>query len=996
MTDPAGEAGTIFLPVVADMKPFEKDVVEGSKKAVAEATKEFEKLPNAMHASGTKMGDELHTGATSKLPDTVKSIEKAGIDGGAAGGKGAATHFASSLRSGLGPAKEALSGLFSGMSSGLSGAAGEATGLLAGIGEMGAVAAGATGVGAIAIAAVLGAKKLYDLGGEWDELTDKIQLSTSLMSDQAADAADNISKLSTTTPSSPEELATVFSALQHAGELTGQTLDDLNVQIANYNRTHPDDPLNIRAFIQTMREFDVPAKEWGEHLDQLYVASKKTGIPLSDLVNLMKAAGPEAAALGLDFQQAAGLLGTFEDAGLDATTALKALKIATGNVAKDGKPLQDLMGGAFNPAEGVQNRIKDVIQKIHDLYAAGDEIGAIDLGKTTFGKSWDTVAEAIEKGTLNAEAFKGQVVDAKDAINDDATATDDFSQHWDEAKNHISDALKPLTDTVWSVLNYNLDKFVEGFIQGIDIIKGAWHLFADDTTPVTYPSVPAPGGAAAVIVPPSLLPPGMPPDDRIKPKPGSLDDFLGQTANLPPGWQNVAPPPQRPAPPEEPYVPGQLMPPTAKGGGGGGGSAARPATPNHYTGQGEADWEAIADAESGGNWQCNTGNGYFGGLQFTQASWEAAGGLQYQPRADMATKEEQISVATMLLQMQGPGAWPVTFKWKDSGGSTRGSQYGVGAPGSQVGGGAGGLPSTGSISTSAWLLGQVPTGVYGTGEDLRKGLGDCSSAIEDLIDMLEGKTTAGRTLNTGNAAEILPGLGFIPNTTGRNVPGAFNIGYNAEHMQATLPDGSNFNWGSDAAAKAGGRSGGGAFDPDQGFTSHYYMKVPDSIPKGTKDDPLHTKSTEDTNAQALGQGIVDGIFQALGIDGSVFADFRNWGIWKTATAAVNDVGSYAQGITPAPGSQAASFFSGIADAFGLPGGMGGGGGGGLLPGDVSAVTTWLPNSQHPDGGPPGDRGPLPGPPAIGTQDNRSYDIDHHYNAPPAYPLPVPSGVPGHP
>ncbi|KNB54387.1 transglycosylase family protein [Streptomyces caatingaensis] len=68
-------------------------------------------------------------------------------------------------------------------------------------------------------------------------------------------------------------------------------------------------------------------------------------------------------------------------------------------------------------------------------------------------------------------------------------------------------------------------------------------------------------------------------------------------------------------------------------------------------------WERVAQCESGGNWSINTGNGYYGGLQFSQSSWAAAGGTAYAPRADLATKGQQIQVAEKLLAMQGPGAW---------------------------------------------------------------------------------------------------------------------------------------------------------------------------------------------------------------------------------------------------------------------------------------------------------------------------------------------------
>ncbi|MDX3261928.1 transglycosylase family protein [Streptomyces sp. MI02-2A] len=70
-------------------------------------------------------------------------------------------------------------------------------------------------------------------------------------------------------------------------------------------------------------------------------------------------------------------------------------------------------------------------------------------------------------------------------------------------------------------------------------------------------------------------------------------------------------------------------------------------------------WNKVAACESTGNWSINTGNGYYGGLQFTQSTWEAYGGTAYARRADLATRDQQIAVAEKVLKGQGPGAWPV-------------------------------------------------------------------------------------------------------------------------------------------------------------------------------------------------------------------------------------------------------------------------------------------------------------------------------------------------
>jgi resuscitation-promoting factor RpfA len=70
-------------------------------------------------------------------------------------------------------------------------------------------------------------------------------------------------------------------------------------------------------------------------------------------------------------------------------------------------------------------------------------------------------------------------------------------------------------------------------------------------------------------------------------------------------------------------------------------------------------WDRVAECESGGNWSISTGNGYYGGLQFSSSTWAAYGGRHFAVRADLATREQQITVAERVLAAQGPGAWPV-------------------------------------------------------------------------------------------------------------------------------------------------------------------------------------------------------------------------------------------------------------------------------------------------------------------------------------------------
>ncbi|MBV8964832.1 MAG: transglycosylase family protein [Mycobacteriaceae bacterium] len=87
-----------------------------------------------------------------------------------------------------------------------------------------------------------------------------------------------------------------------------------------------------------------------------------------------------------------------------------------------------------------------------------------------------------------------------------------------------------------------------------------------------------------------------------------------------------------------------------------GGLIAAPMALSTATANADVNWDAVAACESGGNWAISTGNGYFGGLQFTMSTWRANGGSGSPATASRA---EQIRVAENVLARQGMGAWPV-------------------------------------------------------------------------------------------------------------------------------------------------------------------------------------------------------------------------------------------------------------------------------------------------------------------------------------------------
>jgi resuscitation-promoting factor RpfA len=109
-------------------------------------------------------------------------------------------------------------------------------------------------------------------------------------------------------------------------------------------------------------------------------------------------------------------------------------------------------------------------------------------------------------------------------------------------------------------------------------------------------------------------------------------------------------------------------------------------------------WDRIARCESGGDWHIDTGNGYYGGLQFAASTWRAYGGTAYAPRADQATREQQIAVAVKVQRAQGWGAWPVCSARAGATGAAPGN---ASATTERTGGTAGGPTGTKSAHRTA-------------------------------------------------------------------------------------------------------------------------------------------------------------------------------------------------------------------------------------------------------------------------------------------------------
>ena len=172
----------------------------------------------------------------------------------------------------------------------------------------------------------------------------------------------------------------------------------------------------------------------------------------------------------------------------------------------------------------------------------------------------------------------------------------------------------------------------------------------------------------------------------------------------------------------------------------------------------DSDWDRLAQCESGGNWHINTGNGFYGGLQFTMGTWRSNGGSGSPHHASRA---EQIRVAENVLRTQGIGAWPVCGSRGYSGASYEGTNTEGAAPSSDNGSSAGQTTQDSSDSAPAATpepsaAPTTPTGIAKSNPDLMIVLDRDASFAPEKRD--EGSAPAAEVLEDSEALKDVPAI----------------------------------------------------------------------------------------------------------------------------------------------------------------------------------------------------------------------------------------------
>lgn len=312
---------------------------------------------------------------------------------------------------------------------------------------------------AIAAGIVAAGVGLVALGDKFDGAYDRIQIATGATGDKLKGLQGSFDTILASGPSSFDDVASAVSGLNQRLGLTGKPLEDLSTQMLDLSRiTGTDVSTNIENLSQVMNKWNIPAADMGTSMDELFRASQVTGIGIDDLGSQMTRFGAPLQELGFSFDEAAALLGGFEQNGINTTAAMTGMRRALGNLRQPGETGRQTLA-----------RLTTQIQN------AGTDADATALAIQLFGqKAGPEMAAAIRDGKFDLDAYMGTIEDGQSTIENTAASTDDWREKWNTLKNQVFVKLKPLAIKFFDAITVGMGWIIkhQGVLVGALIAVG--------------------------------------------------------------------------------------------------------------------------------------------------------------------------------------------------------------------------------------------------------------------------------------------------------------------------------------------------------------------------------------------------------------------------------------------------------------------------------------------------------------------------------------------
>lgn len=306
---------------------------------------------------------------------------------------------------------------------------------------MGPIAATATAgiVGAFAGLAGSIGKSVFEAAEEYDKAFDHIRIKTGLVGDDAKKLQEAFKDVFTSVPASAKDVVDAVTMVHQRLGAEGQDLRKLatqQVELARITGASLKDQLSVTT--RLLGDWEIAKGKELATVDQVFKISQQTGVAVNEIAKKMVQYGAPLRELGVPFENAAAMIAKFEKEGVNMGTALSGLRQALSKFAK----------------EGVTSADEAFTKLIDSIKNAPSDMERVGLASAAFGKkAGPDMAELIKQGRLSVEDLIKTVNASSETIIKAATDTQDYGEKWQILKNQITDAMQPLGQFLFQLVN---------------------------------------------------------------------------------------------------------------------------------------------------------------------------------------------------------------------------------------------------------------------------------------------------------------------------------------------------------------------------------------------------------------------------------------------------------------------------------------------------------------------------------------------------------------
>lgn len=299
---------------------------------------------------------------------------------------------------------------------------------------------------------------LVKVGQDFDEAFNTIQTGTGATGQAMQALKDDFKAALSETPADMQEVSSALADLNTTTGATGQTLQELTVNVTEASRVLGEDgAANAEAFGQALSQWQVPAAQGTDKLDQLFVATQDYGVGLGEVIGQLNEYGSVLQNAGFTMSESAALFGELESSGLSVSRVMPGLNMAFRNWAEEGKNVQAQLNSTVDEIANAENSTEA-------LAVATEEFGA---------EGAQRLVTAVRSGALSLEDLSGALDGSQGAVSRAAEANQTLTDRLNELKNEALVGLEPLAMS-----------FIDALETGVGVLSDVHHWASENKNTV--------------------------------------------------------------------------------------------------------------------------------------------------------------------------------------------------------------------------------------------------------------------------------------------------------------------------------------------------------------------------------------------------------------------------------------------------------------------------------------------------------------------------------